>query len=244
MNEIINRDTADIFGIKIDRITMESAVSRAETLIENGGFIFTPNALITKHGFDDPDFAKILNSSDLNLPDGQGVLWAARVSGQRIQKKLAGVDFAVKLAERLNQRNGSLFILGGSEKNMRAAVLRLHNTYPALRCGGKNGYFTDEREAIEQINSFSPDAVFVCLGSPKQEYFIYNNISKFKKGVFVGLGGTVDILSGKKKRAPRIVVSFSLEWLWRIITEPKRLAGIPELFGFVTAVLRKKHQKM
>ncbi|HBL85382.1 MAG: hypothetical protein A2Y17_11780 [Clostridiales bacterium GWF2_38_85] len=237
--------TKTVHQIKFIDITMEKAVEYAEILYHSDrpSAVFTPNSLMVLDCLKNKSFLDIINSSDMNLPDGQGIIWAAKRLGSPLQQKIAGVDFAKKMLESLNNKNGSLFILGGEKNSLENAFNNIRQQYKNILCDGCDGYYTDEKMVIDKINSITPDVIFVCLGSPKQEYFICNNKQYFKRGLFVGLGGTVDILSGEKKRAPKIMIDLSLEWLWRAVIEPKRFRKLIKLPKFIynTIIEKDKH---
>ncbi|MDD2268429.1 MAG: WecB/TagA/CpsF family glycosyltransferase [Eubacteriales bacterium] len=235
----------NLFGIKIDGVNLDEAVAKSLAIIDSGQLcsVFTPNAYILLECLKNKNIRDVINTSDLCIPDGEGVLRAAKLSQTPITEKVAGVDYAYALMKALGKREGRLFIYGGTSENLNLAIKNATNMFPQLICDGINGYDFSEEEAINAINKFGPDAVFVCLGSPKQEYFIYNNKNRFHKGIFAALGGTVDIISGTVKRAPKLLIKYKLEWFWRAFTEPKRFLKLPKLLELEYRMRRLKSSK-
>ena len=124
----------------------------------------------------------------------------------------------------LNEHAKSLYLFGAKEEILEQLVSKIKCEYPNIRIVGyQNGYVPDKDVVFEWIEEKQPDAVLVALGIPAQELLIYKPYEKFCKGIFIGVGGSFDVLSGIKKRAPHIFLKFNLEWLYRIVTEPKRI---------------------
>lgn len=224
----------DICGVGINNLNLEQAVMLAMQLINENApkVVFTPNAAILLQCLKDDKFKQIVNTADLCIPDGEGVMYAAYKQNKALNGKVAGVDFAFALLEKLDKACGRLFIYGGTLKSLKSALIRIKIDYPNIRVDGIDGYTYSETEAVTKINAHSADIVFVCLGSPKQELFIANNKSSFDKGLFIGLGGTVDIISKKAKRAPKWVIDCHIEWLWRSIANPKRIFKLIQILEF------------
>ena len=224
----------DICGVGIDNLNLQQTTKIAMRLVGEGEakVVFTPNAAILYRCLKNDDFKRIINTADLCIPDGEGVLLAARKQHKSLCGKVAGVDLAFALLGELNKSSGSLFIYGGELSSLNAAVKRIKKDYPCIRIDSIDGYTYSDVEAVNQINAHSADIVFVCLGSPKQEYFITENKSSFAKGLFIGLGGTVDIISGKARRAPKWIIKCRFEWLWRSVADPKRIFKLIELLKF------------
>lgn len=234
----------DICGVGIDNINLEQAAEAAMELAQLNfpKTIFTPNAAILLQCLKNEAFKHIINSADLCIPDGEGVLYAARKQRKVLCGKVAGVDLAFALLKRLDKIGGSLFIYGGTPSSLSAALERVNLDYPCIRVEGIDGYTYTKDAAIIKINSYAADVVFVCLGCPNQEYFIANNKEKFIRGLFIGLGGTVDIISKKAKRAPKWIIDCRFEWLWRSVIEPKRLLKLVQLLEY--RIKLKKYLKI
>ncbi|MGN1310120.1 MAG: WecB/TagA/CpsF family glycosyltransferase [Clostridia bacterium] len=166
----------------------------------------------------------LLDENTTIIPDGIGIVKGAKMLGYQIAETIPGVELCTKLFEYCNQYNKSIFLLGAKKEVIEKLVNVLKNNYPnAHICGYENGYLEDRQAVFNKISTLEPDVVLVALGIPDQELLIYKNLNQFNKGIFVGVGGSFDVLSGTKKRAPKIFIKLHLEWLYRILKEPKRL---------------------
>jgi N-acetylglucosaminyldiphosphoundecaprenol N-acetyl-beta-D-mannosaminyltransferase len=202
------------------------ALDTAEELIISGkgGMIFTPNPAMIEYARKDKEFFRILNSASLSLCDGIGVSLASFFLGKGIIKRICGVDFGEALAKVCAEKGYSLYLLGGEEGVADKAAKNLISKYSGLRIAGTHdGYFENEWDVISEISLSGAEVLYVCLGSPKQERFIYYNRKYLPEVLMIGLGGSIDIYSENKRRAPVFLRKLGLEWVYRIIKEPKRL---------------------
>lgn len=188
-------------------------------------FVITANPETLMIGEEMPEFDAILKSEDtLIAPDGIGVVKAAGILGYPVKERVTGVEIVQRLLEILNAQGKSLYLLGAKEEVLEKFVEKIEKEYPNVRLvGHQNGYITDKDAAFQKIVELQPDAVLVALGIPAQELLIAKYYSQFEKGIFIGVGGSFDVLSGTKKRAPKIFIKLNLEWLYRITSEPKRI---------------------
>ena len=165
----------------------------------------------------------LLDNNTIIIPDGIGIVKGAKILGYNIKETIPRVELCSKLFEYCNEFNKSIYLLGAKEEIVSKLANVINANYPnAIIAGFENGYCTDKQKSFNKIIELKPDVVLVALGIPEQELLIYNNLNKFDKGIFVGVGGSFDVLSGTKKRAPKIFRKFHLEWLYRIMKEPKR----------------------
>lgn len=188
-------------------------------------FIITANPETLMIGTEREDFDEVLRSQQTDIvPDGIGVVKAASFLGYTLKERVTGVELVQALLEILNEQEKALYLLGAKEEVLEKFVSRIRFEYPNIRIVGyQNGYVKDKDRVFEEILEGQPDAVLVALGIPYQELLIYKHYEKFKKGIFIGVGGAFDVLSGVKKRAPAIFIKLNLEWLYRIVAEPKRI---------------------
>ena len=191
----------------------------------NKKFIITANPEIIMHAEKNDEINNMLNDKDVSIvPDGIAVVKAARMVGNNVQERITGVDIAEKLFEYCNELNKSLYLFGAKSEVIDCLTGVIKTKYPNVKLlGATNGYVADKDAVMEKIVKLKPDVVMVALGVPAQEKLIYKYYDKFKKGIFIGVGGSFDVLSGIKKRAPKIFIKTNTEWLYRIICEPKRL---------------------
>ena len=233
----------DVMGIGFDNLTMQEFVNRAEAMLDEGrrGYVVTPNAEIVYEAIHDEAFRSLVNHAALVLPDGAGVILGAKILGNPIREKVPGIEFGEQICALLAKRGGRLYLLGSKPGIAEQAGENLKKKYPGLTvCGTADGYFQDEAAVVEQINAARPDVVFVCLGAPKQETFMKNHQAELSATLMLGLGGSLDGYAGVVQRAPRWMINLSLEWLYRLVKEPKRLGRMMRLPKFVLICFREK----
>ncbi len=222
----------DVLGVSFDNITPEEAVDRACAMLEEDRphLAATPNPEMIQRAEKDPAFAKVLSEADLVLPDGIGVIYAARILGRPLKGRVTGVDFASALMERLAGTDRRLFLLGAKPGVAEEAARRLAARYPGLDiCGTHDGYFQDDAPVVEAIRASRADVVFVCLGFPKQEMWAAAHGAEAGAKLYVGLGGSLDVFAGKVERAPEKMQKLGLEWLYRLYKEPSRIGRMAKL---------------
>lgn len=188
-------------------------------------FIVTANPELFMYALEDKIVENILMDKSIDVvSDGIGIIKAAKMIGVKIPERIPGVDLALELLEYGNKLNKSIYLFGATEEVVSTLVNKININYPNLNIVGyRNGYVVNKDYVFRDILRKEPDIVLVALGMPLQEKLIYRHIKKFRKGIFVGVGGSFDVLSGFKKRAPKIFIKLNLEWLYRIIREPKRI---------------------
>lgn len=188
-------------------------------------FIVTANPETMMKSETDKELNKLLNDKDTILvPDGIGVVKASKMIGYDVKERIAGIDIANTLLDYGNELKKSIYLFGSKQEVIDSMKNVLKEKYPNLRLvGSSNGYVQDKDKTFEEMSKLKPDIILVALGIPLQEKLIYKHLSLFDKGIFVGVGGSFDVISGYKKRAPKIFIKLNLEWLYRIICEPRRL---------------------
>ncbi len=234
----------DILGVMVDKVTITEAVDKIFTMLgENRPHaIYTPNSEIIMAAYKNKEFAQILNSADMLTADGIGVVYASKILGNPIKERAAGYDIACELIERIAETGHSLYLFGGKPGVAEEAQRRLDEKYPFIRIvGTHDGYFTDAElpEIIADINRSGADILFVCLGAPAQEKWINENMHKLNTRILMGVGGTIDVLAGTAERAPEKWCNMGLEWLYRLIKQPKRFFRMLALPKFAITVLFK-----
>lgn len=187
--------------------------------------IATVNPEILMLGESDESYGKLLLSErTLCVPDGIGVLKACRRLGLPCKETTPGVELCARLFELLNEREGSLFLFGAKPEIVQALAEKLRRDYPRLRLVGVVDGYVKDREAVRrQILEARPDLTLAALGAPAQELFLASCQPDLDHGLLIGVGGSFDVLSGAKKRAPALFRRLHLEWAWRLLREPSRL---------------------
>lgn len=239
--------TASILGCKVHLVNMAEAMQIVEQMIEddqNGNQVVTLNAEIIYQTKKEIKLQNIINQANLVTADGIGTVWAARTLGYPQKERVSGIDLIHELCIMGATRGWKIYLLGAAPGVAKKAGQELKQSYPGLKvCGSWHGYFSlqDENEIIADINSKSPDILFVALGAPKQEYWINQKRDTLKVPVCMGVGGSFDVIAGIKKRAPKVFIALNLEWLYRLLTEPSRWKRQLALPAFVLAVLKQKY---
>ena len=188
-------------------------------------FIVTANPETFIMSEKDEEMKKLLlDKESILVPDGIGVVKAARLLNYDVKERIAGIDIANKLLELGNISKKTIYLFGAKQEVIDSMKAVLNEKYQDLKLvGSSNGYVQDKDKVFREISKLNPDIILVALGIPIQEKLIYKHLNEFNKGIFVGVGGSFDVISGHKKRAPKIFVKLNLEWLYRIICEPKRI---------------------
>ena len=233
----------DVLGVEFDNLTLAEAVDRAQALAGGEGFhyVVTPNPEIVMTAQKDPAFQKVLSGADLVLPDGIGVIKAAAILGRPLKERVPGIDVAVALMGRMAGSGTRLFLLGAKPGVAEAAAEKLRAAYPGLQiCGTHDGYFQDDAPVVEAIRAARAEVVFVCLGAPKQEFWMARNGPETGAKLMLGLGGVLDVFAGAVERAPERWQRMGLEWLYRLIREPSRIGRMARLPLFLVQAYRAK----
>jgi len=192
---------------------------------KNKKFIVTVNPETLMIAEKDLELKEILEDDSVSfVPDGIGVVKAAKMIGVDVKERIPGIEIAEKLFEFANESKKSLYLFGAKQEVLNNLKEKIEKIYPNIKLlGMTNGYVENKDEEFQKIIKKEPDIVLVALGIPAQEKLIYKYFKDFKKGIFVGVGGSFDVLSGTKKRAPQIFIKTNTEWLYRILKEPKRI---------------------
>jgi N-acetylglucosaminyldiphosphoundecaprenol N-acetyl-beta-D-mannosaminyltransferase len=229
-------DKLSIMGVRINNISMNEVLKLAEQKIKNDEkyIIYTPNTEIIMMCQKDEEFLNIMNKSDINVPDGVGLIYAGKIKKFPLKEKVAGYDLSINLLKMADEKGLKLYAVGGRPGVAEAAMQNIQKKYPGIKIvGAHHGYFKgthlgefgheEEIAVIEDINRHKPHILFVGFGAKKQEQWIEYNKDLINANIIIGNGGTLDGLAGIVKRAPDIFINLGLEWLYRLIKEPKRI---------------------
>ena len=234
-------------GVNFDNVTMAEAVAAGCALVESEGchYVVTPNSEIVYACRENPDLTPVLNGASLVLPDGIGVVYASRILKRPVKEKVAGIEFGTAMLGEAAKHGWRVYLLGSKPGVAEEAGRRLVQQFPGLIiCGTADGYFKEDGPVVEKIRAAQADIVFVCLGAPKQEFWMAKNGEATGAHLLCGLGGSLDIFSGNSQRAPDIWVKLGLEWAYRLVKEPKRIGrqmNLPKfLFSAIGMRLRGK----
>ncbi|KXT82435.1 N-acetylmannosaminyltransferase [Streptococcus oralis] len=217
-----------ILGITIDPLTMKETVDAVEQYVlkKHPLHLMGVNADKINQCHEDEKIKKIVNESGIINADGASVVLASKFLGAPVPERVAGIDLMQNLLELSNKKGYSVYFFGAKEEILQDMLKAFKQRYPDLDVVGyRNGYFSpeDEEKIQEDIKDRKPDFVFVGITSPKKEYIIQLFMNNGINAVFMGVGGSFDVLSGHIKRAPLWMQKLNLEWLFRVANEPKRL---------------------
>lgn len=234
----MERNLVKIQRLNVDTFTIDEAIKYANTI---SGQVITINPEIIENASQNPDFAEIINSAELVIPDGIGVEIGLKILGYNV-RRIAGIEFSHRMIEECAKNSQSVALVGAkpqivekAKENLEKEISGLYITY------AHDGYFSNDEEIINELKIRQPRLVLCALGSPKQEEFIIKAKQVLPNALFVGVGGSFDVWSGVVERAPEIYQKLGLEWLYRTVKEPKRFKRIfPTLPLFVLKVLREK----
>lgn len=238
----------EILGVPVAALTMAEAVGQAERWMDErrGALIATANAEMIMNATRDEELCEILRAADLVVPDGAGTVWAAHHLGHEMPERVAGYDLAQELLRRAPEKNRRVFFFGSAPGVAEKAKQKAEAIYPGIRVvGTRNGYFSeaDEPGIIREIREARPDLLLAALGVPKQEKWLKKHQAELDVPVSIGVGGTLDVMAGTAKRAPRWMQKAKLEWLFRGLLQPKRAGRLLALPQFVFRVHAAKQRE-
>lgn len=224
---------------------MDQAVDLIESYItdKTPHLIATANAEMVMMAQEDNELAAILNNASLVVPDGAGVVWAARHYGYNMPERVTGYDLTQNLLATAAKKGYRIYMFGAApgiaQKAKETAEVRHHGI---KIIGVRDGYFSSQEEAniIQHIKDAQPDILFLALGVPKQEKWLAKHLNEMNVPVAIGVGGTFDVMSGTTKRAPLWMQRANLEWMYRLLSQPQRAIRMLALPRFVLKVLTAK----
>ncbi len=226
--------TARVLGVRVDCVDMEDAIARIERLVDEGGphLVATVNPEFVMRAQKDREFARVLETANLCLPDGMGVVWAARRLGCEVRAPVTGVDLVQPLAAMCARRGFRLFLLGAAPGVAEDLASRLRAAHPGLQVSAHAGSpdAGHDMETIQRINEHRAQVLLIAYGAPVQELWFERLKDRLGVGVAVGVGGSFDYLTGRVRRAPEWMRRAGLEWLARLVRQPwraRRMAVLP-----------------
>ncbi|WP_435907813.1 N-acetylglucosaminyldiphosphoundecaprenol N-acetyl-beta-D-mannosaminyltransferase TarA [Macrococcus capreoli] len=241
-----NKDTITILDVPFDNVTKSDMIQKINTFVQQPGdnnlFIVTANPEIVYYAKTHEKYLYRIMHADYIIPDGIGIIKAAKYLNQPLTERIPGIELMEEMLKVANLHHKKVFLLGASKETVKQCKKNLREQYPNIIFKSKHGYKDiHDYKTLLKIKKFEPDFVFVAMGYPKQESFIYYYQHHFKHTVFMGVGGSFDVFSGNVKRAPVIFRKMNLEWFYRIITDWKRLKRSVMIPLFLSEVVKQKH---
>jgi len=244
---LTTRDQIKILGIPVDRVSMSEALAQIKEFLNGSKFnlVITADASGIVQAQDDPEYKQLFFEASLITPDGAGILWAAKLAGTPLKERVSGVDLVSKLCELSAQTGASIYFLGAAPGVAKLAADRLTERFPGCKIvGTRDGYFRPDQdiEVANEISKLGPDILLVAMGIPRQEKFIFKTREIVKPKVAMGIGGSFDVHSGTVTRAPILIQKAKLEWLWRLLLNPKKISKVRLLPVFVRRVIAEQRK--
>lgn len=235
-----------MLGVGFDDLTRENAIELCKKLIDEhrAAYMATPNPEIVMAAWENGELMDALADADLVIPDGIGVVKAAKILGTPLKERLPGIEIGEAILKYLAESGKSAFLLGAKPGVAELAAEQIKKKYPGINiCGTNDGYFKEDAPVVAKINAARPDFLMVCLGAPKQEIWMSRNAPMLDVGLMAGLGGSLDVFAGTVERAPKVWQELNLEWLYRCIKEPWRFKRIAKLPLFLVKAWAKRIRK-
>lgn len=235
--------TIDLLGMKVHRINRAQALEALQQFIATGEphLVVTADASGHVIASGDPEFLRIVNTAALVTPDSTGILWAAKKLGTPLQERVSGVDLAEQLCAESARKGYGVYFYGAAPGVAEEAAETMRQRYPGANIvGTANGFMNSpeqQAELIRDIQAKKPAVLLVAMGIPKQEKWITQHMAELRVPVCMGVGGTFDVFSGRVTRAPEAWQRAGMEWLYRLIQNPKKYSKVATLPVFVLRVL-------
>ena len=238
----------EILGVGIDKLTGQEALQQIGAFIASGQphQIVTANAEIIYQASKNEKMRNVINKAQMVTADGSGVVWASRQLGQPLPQRVTGIDLVNGICEQSAKDKWKIYILGSAPGVAATAAINIRDKFPGCNIiGTHHGYFNakEEKQILAELEQLRPDVLFVALGAPKQEYWIAEHMERLQIPVAMGIGGSMDVLSGNVKRAPKWMQKMSLEWLYRLLIQPTRFKRMLALPKFMLAVKKQAGKK-
>lgn len=226
----MNTHRIQIGPLPVDIVSLDEALEVIDGMVSKrvGGTVFTPNADHVVQAEHDERFRRAYQATQLSLADGVSIVWSSRVLGQPLPMKISGSDLVMPLLRLAATRGYRVYFLGADPGVAELAKAAVERSLPGIEIVGLDSPMIHvdhiDSALIEKVRAAKPDIVLVALGAPKQEIFCHEQRDALAPAVLLGIGASLDFIAGTKRRAPRWISESGLEWLYRLIQEPRRLA--------------------
>lgn len=220
-------NSIELAGVKVDNVTLAECLGKLEEFLaeKTPRLIVTPNPEMIVAAQEDEELFNILNNAHLRLPDGISMVVVSRILGKPLKERVTGIDFLLASVKLAAQKGWKIYLLGSAPGVAEQAAHALITRYPDILISGTHhGFFksADDPQIIAQIRKTQPDILYAGLGAGRQEKWLAAHLNELNIPVSMGVGGSFDVIAGKKQRAPGWVQALYIEWLYRLLTEPQR----------------------
>jgi len=236
----------DVLGVLFDNLTKAEAVDKAYDLMcrRQGAYVVTPNPEIVMHCRENEEMRAAVSEASLVIADGIGVIYGARILKTPLKEKIPGIDFTTELLAKMAEQGKSVYLFGSKPGVAEMAGENLVKRFEGLQLAGcHDGYFTNDANIVRRINEAAPDLLLVCLGAPRQELWMRSRCAEVSAGLMIGAGGSIDVFAGVVQRAPEFWQRSGLEWLYRLLKEPRRIGRMMKLPKFLLCVIFESMKK-
>lgn len=209
---------------------------------EEKTFIITANAEIAMYARENKEYLELIKKSNYIIADGIGIVKGAKILNENIPERIPGIELMIDMLEYGNNNEKKVYFYGAKPETIEKMVDILKNKYPKLNIVGyHHGYYDDlDNKIMNEVIELKPDYVFVAKGCPLQDEWIIKVLDNVDKGIFMGVGGSFDVISGDVKRAPKVWQKLNLEWLYRLLGNPQRIGRYVALPKFVLEVIKDR----
>lgn len=239
----ITATKVDILGVQFDNVTMLDMIEHVKTFFtqdtEDNLFIVTANPEIVDYASEHSTYRQLINSADYVVPDGTGVIKASNRLGTPLKRRVPGIELMEHCLKIAHTNYQKVYLLGAKHEVVTLAHNNLQQKYPQVQFDYHHGYIDlNDETVIKRIQRFNPDYIFVGMGFPKQEEWIQKHRHTFKSTVMMGVGGSLEIYSGTKKRAPKLFIQLNIEWVYRLLIDWKRIGRMRSIPKFMYKVFK------
>lgn len=209
---------------------------------EEKTFIITANAEIAMYARENKEYLELIKKSNYIVADGIGIVKGAKILNENIPERIPGIELMMDMLEYGNNNEKKVYFYGAKPETIEKMVDILKNKYPKLNIVGyHHGYYDDsDNKIMNEVIELKPDYVFVAKGCPLQDEWIIKVLDNVDKGIFMGVGGSFDVISGNVKRAPKVWQKLNLEWLYRLLGNPQRIGRYVALPKFILEVIKDR----
>lgn len=248
MNETKQVRRINVLSVFFDNVTLDDMKQNIiyffEKQTQHNLFIVTANPEIVDYAQQDTEYRALVNSADYVVADGTGVVMASKLLQTPLKERVPGIELMEVCLNIANEQHQKVFLLGAENEVVKAAYARLKAQFPNVKFDFHHGFFElSDNKVVKQIKAFNPDYIFVGMGYPRQESWIEQHANQFEQTLLMGVGGSIEVFSGTKKRAPKLFRKLNLEWVYRVIIDWKRIGRTKAIPKFIVNVLKMKFKR-